>query len=261
MGSHGRPAAEGVRPGHYPMSPVPRHHVAPAAKRVRGMVDGAWVFDTTSALYLWEHPYYPQYYIPDEDVFAEMLLDDGETATDGRGLHQRYSIRTAGGRRPGAGMQVVETEVDGILGWWRFVWSSIDHWFEEDEEIFVHPRSPYVRVDAIASSRPVRVEAGGVVLASTGSSVVVFETGLPPRYYLPKTAIDWSSLSPSGLVTACPYKGVTSGYWHVEVGGRTLTDVAWSYGFPTRQVLPIAGLVAFDDEQVDVVVEGAPASS
>jgi len=261
MGSHDRPAAEGVRPGHYPTSPVPRNHVAPAAKRVRGMVDGAWVFDTTSALYLWEHPYYPQYYIPDEDVFAEMLLDDGETATNGRGLHQLHSIRTAGDRRCSAAMQVVETEVDGILGWWRFVWSSIDHWFEEDEEIFVHPRSPYVRVDAIASSRLVRVEAGGVVLASTGSPVVVFETGLPPRCYLPKIAIDWSNLSASALVTACPYKGVTSRYWHVQVGGTTLTDAAWSYDFPTRQVLPIAGLVAFDDEQVDVVVEGAPASS
>ena len=260
MGSHDRPAAEGVRPGHYPTSPVSRNHVAPAAKRVRGMVDGKWVFDTTSALYLWEHPYYPQYYIPDEDVVAEMLLDDGETATNARGGHQLHSIRTAGDRRRSAAMQVADSKVDGILGRWRFVWSSIDHWFEEDEEIFVHPRSPYVRVDAIPSSRPVRVEAGEVVLASTASPVVVFETGLPPRYYLPKTAIDWSNLSASELVTACPYKGVTSRYWHVQVAGTTLTDAAWSYHFPTGQVLPIAGLVAFDDEQVDVV-EDASASS
>ena len=132
----------------------------------------------------------------------------------------------------------------------------MDHWFEEDEEVFVHPRNPYTRVDALRSTRRVRVELGGVVLAESSSPVMVFETGLPTRYYLNRTEVHFDHLTATATVTRCPYKGTTTGYWSVVVDGLVHDDLAWSYDFPTRQLLPIAGLVAFYNERVDVSVDG-----
>jgi uncharacterized protein (DUF427 family) len=102
----------------------------------------------------------------------------------------------------------------------------------------------------------VRIELDGVVLGESASPVMVFETGLPTRYYIDRTAIAFAHLRPSDTVTACPYKGMTSGYWSVVAGGTVHPDLAWAYDFPTRQLLPIAGLVAFYNEQLDVVLDG-----
>jgi len=111
---------------------------------------------------------------------------------------------------------------------------------------------PYVRVDALRSNRPVRVELGGVVLADSSSPVMVFETGLPTRYYLSRTDVDFARLIRTDTVTSCPYKGMTSGYWSVKIGDTVHKDLAWAYDFPTRQLLPIAGMVAFYNEKVDI---------
>ena len=86
--------------------------------------------------------------------------------------------------------------------------------------------------------------------------MLVFETGLPTRYYLPRPSVDLGLLEPSDTVTACPYKGRTSAYWSVRVGDSLHRDLAWSYDFPTRQLLPIAGLVAFYNEKVDITLDG-----
>jgi uncharacterized protein (DUF427 family) len=138
----------------------------------------------------------------------------------------------------------------------RFDWEALDAWFEEDQEVFVHPRSPYARVDALRSTRTVRVELDGVVLAESGSPVMVFETGLPTRYYLNRTEVRFEHLVPTPTVTRCPYKGTTSGYWSVVINGNHHADLAWTYDFPTRELLAIAGLVAFYNEKVDVFVDG-----
>ena len=100
------------------------------------------------------------------------------------------------------------------------------------------------------------MELDGVVLADAGSVVMVFETSLPTRYYLSRTDVDFAHLIPTGTVTECPYKGTTSGYWSVRAGGTVHADLAWSYDFPTRQLLPIAGMIAFYNEKVDIDVDG-----
>ena len=138
----------------------------------------------------------------------------------------------------------------------RFDWEALDAWYEEDELVFVHPRNPYVRVDALRSSRHIRVERDGILLAESATPILVFETGLPTRYYFDRTAVNFDQLVPSSTVTACPYKGRTSGYWSLRTGEDTIADLAWTYDFPTRQLLPIAGLVAFYDEQVDTFIDG-----
>ncbi|MET8354816.1 DUF427 domain-containing protein [Micromonospora sp. NPDC005206] len=132
----------------------------------------------------------------------------------------------------------------------------MDSWFEEDEEVFVHPRNPYARVDAMRSTRRVRVELDGVVLAESASPVLVFETGLPTRYYLNRTEVAFGHLVPSETTTSCPYKGRTSRYWSVRVDGTVHPDLAWSYSFPTSALLPIAGLIAFYNEKVDLIIDG-----
>jgi uncharacterized protein (DUF427 family) len=100
------------------------------------------------------------------------------------------------------------------------------------------------------------VELDGVVLAESSAPVMVFETGLPTRYYLERTEVNFEHMEPTDTVSECPYKGTTSGYWSVRVGDELHRDLAWTYDFPTRQLLPVAGLIAFYNEKVDVFVDG-----
>ena len=109
-----------------------------------------------------------------------------------------------------------------------------------------------------ARYRPLRIELDGVVLAGSSSPVMVFESGPPTRYYVNRTDVDFTHLVPSDTVTACPYKGKTSAYWSVRLGGTEHADLAWAYDFPTRQLLPISGLIAFYNEKVDIVLDGQP---
>jgi len=146
-----------------------------------------------------------------------------------------------------------------VAGTARFDWNALDAWYEEDEQVFVHPRNPYVRVDALRSHRHVRASLEGVMLAETTTPVLVFETGLPTRYYFDRTDVAFEHLVPTATQTACPYKGVTSGYWSVRTDGTVRDghqDLAWAYDYPTRQLLPIAGLIAFYNEKIDIDVDG-----
>ncbi|BCI86097.1 hypothetical protein NIIDMKKI_13030 [Mycobacterium kansasii] len=137
----------------------------------------------------------------------------------------------------------------------RFDWDPL-RWFEEDEQIYGHPRNPYTRVDALRSHRHVRVQLDGVVLADTRSPVLVFETGLPTRYYIDPTDVAFEHLELSSTRTLCPYKGTTSGYWSVRVGDTLHADLAWTYQYPLPAVAAIAGLVAFYNEKLDIIVDG-----
>jgi uncharacterized protein (DUF427 family) len=141
-------------------------------------------------------------------------------------------------------------------GYVRFDWEALDAWFEEDEEVFVHPRNPYTRVDALRSTRRIRVELEGVTLAESSSPVLLFETGLPTRYYLNRTDVDFTRLEPSATVSACPYKGRTSGYWSIRVAEALHEDLAWAYDFPTAGLQAVAGLIAFYNEKVDIFLDG-----
>jgi uncharacterized protein (DUF427 family) len=235
----------------YPRAIVQVDHVEPVPRRIRATLDGRVVLDTTRALYLWEWQPYPQYYVPLADVVDGVLVDTGETEHHERGTARVHTV----GAGSGSGRARVYDE-GLVAGKVRFDWDALDSWFEEDEEVFVHPRNPYSRVDALRSGRLVQVSVDGVVLAESTSTVMVFETGLPPRYYFPRTAVNFEHLVPSDTETACPYKGRTSDYWSSTAGSRLRPDLAWSYDFPTAALLPIAGLVAFYNERVDLSIDG-----
>ena len=220
------------------------NHVEPVPRRIRAFLGGELVVDTTDARYVWEWSGYPQFYVPKGDVRTGVLVDEGVTEGTPQGTVRVHGLRVGDLVRPAVAKVVTVAAADGPAGLVdtvRLEWDALDAWFEEDEQVFVHPRSPYVRVDALRSSRTVRVESHGVVLAESSSPVLVFETGLPTRYYVNRLDVDFTHLVASDTVTSCPYKGTTSGYWSALVDGRTHPDVAWAYDFPTRELLPIAG--------------------
>ncbi|MFG3321148.1 DUF427 domain-containing protein [Streptomyces sp. NPDC048171] len=249
-------ATESVR---YPGAIVPVGHVEPVPRRVRGLIGGRAVFDTRRALYVWEWPPYPQFGIPLDDLAeGAVLTPDGETRTLGAWPARRHSLRFGPEVREAAVWVWDDEAPERVRGTVRFEWEALDDWFEEDEPVFVHPRSPYSRVDALRSSSSVRVELNGEVLADAPHCVTLFETGLPTRYYLDRAYVDWTRLLPSETVTRCPYKGTTSGYWSLRSDPGAHSDLLWAYDFPTAQVQRIAGLVAFYGEQVGLRVDGRP---
>lgn len=244
-------AREEQLPGH-PVMAAQTGRVEPCPRRVRGLVGQQVVFDTTRGLYVWEHPRYPQFHIPVADVANQLLVAPNDVA---KGPNSR-DLLIGDDRRPNAATLHPQA-AGGLAGTLRFEWDALDRWYEEDEEVFVHPRNPYVRVDALRSHRLVRVERDGLVLAETRSPVLLFETGLPTRYYVDRTDVRFEHLVPTETETACPYKGRTTTYWSVrDSAGRLHRELAWSYDFPTPAVHSVAGMVAFYNERVDTFIDG-----
>lgn len=230
--------------------------VEPVPRRIRGVLGGRPAFDTTSAVYVWDSAKYPAYHIPVADLDQGLLGAEGRPRRLRRGTARTYDLRLGDVSRPG-GVRIYDVDADpGVAGTARFEWAALDAWYEEDEQVFVHPRNPYTRVDALRSSRHVQVELDGTVLATSNATVMVFETGLPTRYYFDRTSVNFEVLQESATVTECPYKGRTTGYWTAHVGDQTVPDIAWSYDFPTRALSPIANLVAFYDEHTDLTLDG-----
>jgi uncharacterized protein (DUF427 family) len=230
--------------------------IEPCAKRVRVYLGGEVVADTVSPLLVWEVPYYPTYYFPAADVRAEALqADGGVVRSPALGDGTTFTVRAGGRQASGAAVRYQDSPVVQLREMIRLEWGAMDAWFEEDEEVFTHARDPGTRVDILASSRHVRVEVDGVVLAESTSPRLLFETGLPVRYYLPKTHVRMGLLEPTDTVSHCPYKGQAE-WWSVRAGGHQHEDLAWSYPTPLRESERIAGLLAFYNERVDVFVDG-----
>ncbi|MEN3318815.1 MAG: hypothetical protein V7643_2216 [Mycobacterium sp.] len=236
----------------YPQMAAARGRIEPAPRRVRGFLGHELVFDTTAARYVWEVPYYPQYYVPLAEVRREFLLDEDHPQKVQLGSSRLHSLVGAGQKHESAVRVFEDGPVAGLV---RFEWKPL-RWLEEDEQIYGHPRNPYARVDALRSHRDVRVQVDDVVLAETSTPVLLFETGLPTRYYIDPADVAFEHLEPSSTETLCPYKGTTSGYWSVRTADTVHPDLAWTYHYPLPAVAAIAGMVAFYNEKLDIVVDG-----
>ena len=225
-------------------------------KRVRVMFGGTVVADTIEPLLVWEKPYYPTYYFRTGEARMDLFMptDDVERSSS-RGEAQRLSVVVGDRRAEGAVTHCGSSPIPELSDTVAFDWAAMDHWFEEDEEVFVHARDPYKRIDALHSSRHVRFEVDGIDVADSVRPVILFETGLPARFYLPKIDVRMEMLVPTSSSTACPYKG-TARYWNVVVGGTVHEDLAWGYDAPLSESAPIAGLISFYNERVDIRVDG-----
>jgi uncharacterized protein (DUF427 family) len=103
--------------------------------------------------------------------------------------------------------------------------------------------------------RLVEVTLNGEPLATSKHSIVLEETGLPPRHYFPQDDVRMDRLDATLTETVCPFKGSAS-YWSAVVDDETHRDLAWSYQTPIEGLERIAGYVCFYDERVDLAVDG-----
>lgn len=233
-------------------------------KWVRALVADVAVVDSRAPVLFWESGFpVPAYAFDRADVRTELLRPS--TTPPPREpwfflpqgpVGQWYDLEVDGDTRRHAAWTRDTPELTDlvVLSWQPGV---LDRWLEEDEEVAGHPRDPHKRVEALASSRHVRVASAGVVLADSTDPVLLFETDLPTRFYLPRADVDLTALSPTDNQSRCPYKGVTDQYWDVT-GSLGISNAAWSYDEPYPAVQQIAHRVAFYDELLDVTVDGVP---
>jgi uncharacterized protein (DUF427 family) len=249
----------------------------PTAKRIRAELGGETVVDSTRAVLVWEpRRVVPSYAVPAEDVRGELVPagpaaaapagDVGVALADVTALRvldprvpftvhsaegEMVDVHAAGQHRPGAGFRPADPDLAGLV---ILDFGAFDAWYEEDEQNVGHPRDPYHRIDVLPSSRPVRLELEGEVLAVSSRPALLFETMLPTRYYLPRADVT-AELVPSSTRTWCAYKGQAS-YFSAQVGGRLVPDIAWSYPDPRHDAARVRDLIAFFDERVDVTLDG-----
>jgi uncharacterized protein (DUF427 family) len=199
---------------------VPYRSLEPVTWRVRAIAGGGrTIADTRRALLVLRGDAPPAYAFPEADVEAGALAEGAWSALDDA---------------PGY-LQLTPAEIEGIL--------------EEDEPLLGHPRDPYHRADAIATSRHVRVELAGVTLAESARPLALFETGEPTRFYLAQADVRLELLEPSATVTTSPYAG-SAVWFSARIADELHDDVAWTYRFPIAQMPRLAGLLAFRDELV-----------
>jgi uncharacterized protein (DUF427 family) len=251
------------------MSELDALRYEPIEKRIRGVIGDEAVVDSTRTRLVWEPGrVVPDYAVPAEDVAGEIapatdgaapppdelprlgdrrILDPSVPFAVHTAEGEAVTIRARGGRET-RGFRLRDAELDGYV---LVEFGAFDAWFEEDERNVSHPRDPFHRIDIVHSSRHVRVEVEGAVLAESTRPYLLFETHLPARYYLPAEDVRTDLLTPSDRRTACAYKGEAS-YWAFGDAG----NVAWTYRAPLREAAEVTGRIAFFNERVDVFVDG-----
>ncbi len=229
--------------------------IEPTPRWLRVKVGDEWIADSKRALVINEAGRLPVYYFPMEDVRMDLLRKRKEQLyCEHKGMATFWDIVVGERIIENAVWGYLDPEEDsaGLKGYVTFVFKAMDHWYEEEEEIFVHARDPYTRIDTIPSSRHIQVYLNNQLVADSVRPVILFETKLTPRYYLPAEDIRMEYFKPSSLKTRCPYKGVAS-YWSADVNGKQYENVVWSYQEPLPELPKIKGLYSFYNEEVDLL--------
>jgi uncharacterized protein (DUF427 family) len=219
------------------------------------------VANSKGVLLVWDRGRTPVYYFPVKDVRMELMTpSDKHTKSDTKGEASFYTLKVGGKTGENAAWQYAKPATadpklgtpPDLRGYVAFDWGQMDAWYEEGEEVFVHPHDPYHRIDVLTSPRHVKVVLGAMTVAESHRPVLLFETGFVTRYYLPKEDVRFDLLRPSDTITRCAYKGEAR-YYSVEAGGKTYKDVVWYYRFPTTEASKIANNLAFYNENVDAI--------
>jgi uncharacterized protein (DUF427 family) len=143
---------------------------------------------------------------------------------------------------------VPTSELDGYV---EVAWDAADAWLEEGQQVFLHPRNPFHRVDCLRTNRRLRVEMAGVTVVDTRDTLVLYETSLEPKLYVDRSDLRGAQLVASATRTYCPYKG-TATYWSAVVGDVRVDDVAWSYEDPLPESAAIKGLLSFEPARATI---------
>ena len=227
-------------------------------RRIRATFAGETVVDSRHAKLLHEHGHLPIYYFPDDEVRMDLLEPtEHSTHCPFKGDASYWSVRVGDRVAENAAWSYPEPLEDAppLAGYLAFYWHAMDEWFEEDELAIVHARDPYHRVDVLDTSRHVKVLVEGEVVAETRRARVIFETGLPPRWYFPPEDVRAEVLEPSDSKTGCAYKGFAS-YHSVRVNGELEEDLVWTYPDPRPEAERIRDYLCFFNERVDIELDG-----
>jgi uncharacterized protein (DUF427 family) len=234
-----------------------RPEVEPTARWIRVRFGGRVIADSRQALLLRQYApdRLPTYYFPQADVRMDTLSPSAEA--DAAGEVSWKDVQVADRIATDAAWIALTppASLASLTGYVSFAWHKMDGWFEEEEEVFVHARDPHQRVDVVPSSRHVRIVVNGETIAETRRPFVLFETSLPPRYYIPREDVRMERLEPTDLKTRCPYKGMAS-YWSVRTEDRLAQNIVWSYLDPIPECPKIKNLLSFYNEHVDLYVDG-----
>lgn len=240
---------------------LPSLRYEPTEKHLRIHLDGEPVADTVNGLLVWEpRRVVPTYAVPEADISARLqsagrvddladlpVLMPTNPFTTHSCTGEMFDVVLHGASRRSAAFRPDDPDLAGYL---TLDFGAFD-WHEEDEPIVAHPHDPFKRIDILASSRHIRVESEGRLLAESSRPLLLFETLLPVRVYLPRADVV-VDLEPTDTVSYCAYKGRAS-YFSVPDGPA---DVAWTYHQPLREAEPVTDRIAFFNERVDIVVDG-----
>jgi uncharacterized protein (DUF427 family) len=229
-------------------------------RRISARLGGETVADSRHAKLLHEQGHLPIYYFPRDEVRMDLLRPTDHTSRcPFKGEACYWSVEAGGKVSENAAWGYPEPLADAppLADYVAFYWDKLDEWFEEDEPAIVHARDPYHRVDVLDTSRHVRISVNGELVADTTRARVLFETGLPPRWYIPPEDVRSEALVESGHRTGCAYKGFAS-YHSVRAGGSLVEDVVWHYEEPRHDAVRVASYLAFFNERVDIEVDGEP---
>jgi uncharacterized protein (DUF427 family) len=235
-----------------------RPAVEPSPRWVRVKFGGTVIADSRRALLLCQYGglgQLPTYYFPQEDVRMDALLSSAHNGQEGAVVYKTLQIGEHTAENAAWVVRDPPSELATLQSYVSFRWDKMDAWYEEEEEVFVHARDPHKRVDVLASSRHVRVVIAGETVAETRHPHLLFETGLPTRYYIPQADMRMDLLEASDLTTRCPYKGIAR-YWSVVAGGQVAQNIVWSYSSAIPECPKIKGLLCFFNEHVDLYVDG-----
>lgn len=246
----------GSNGGEFDFGPPPEHvrYWEPWPRRMRAILAGETVLDSRLGVLLHETGALPVHYFPLDDLRQDRIEPAADDPETGR---PRWSLRV-GDRLAADAVTASPERADGgelLPGHVTIDFAAMDRWFEEDEPIYAHPNDPYHRVDVRAASRRVVVRHAGQIVAESDRPKLLFETGLPVRYYLPFADVRLGLLAKSETVSECPYKGHGQ-HWHLRVGGEEVEDAAWSLPHPQPEGLAAAEHVCFYPDKVELAVDG-----
>ena len=244
----------------YRSSEIPTVLIEPVIRRIRLKLGDHFIADTTHAIVIYENGGHPTYYLPRADFVAGALTATSKSEPAPLfGTKTFWSLQSNGITLPekawsydGAQLGIPELG-DYVTVDWRSV-----RWFEEDREIFGHPRNAYWRIDTLPSSRLVEVFVDGKLVARTRRAIFLFETRMIARYYFPVDDLVEGTLVPSDHTTYCPYKGAAS-YYHFDLDGKRHENIVWYYREPFPESSMIKGLISFYNEKVDIRVSSGSA--